>query len=96
MVNRCVFSGLSAVIIVIGMIAAARATVVNPSAMVTGEMSNTTTAVRWVCGPYRCAYIPGYAGAVVVRPYMRAWVPPPRPHCNYVRGPRGRWALVCP
>ena len=95
MVNRCVFTGLSAVVIVIGMIAAARATVVNPSAMVSGEMSNTK-GVRWVCGPYRCAYIAGYTGAVVVRPYMRTWVPPPRPHCNYVRGPRGRWALVCP
>ena len=95
MVDRFVFSGVSAAIFAIGINAAAQATVVSPLAGVTGKMSNTT-AVRWVCGPYRCAYVPGYTGAVVVRPYMRDWLPPPRPHCNYVRGPRGRWALVCP
>jgi hypothetical protein len=51
---------------------------------------------RWVCGPARCAYLPNYAGAVVVHPYMRECRPPPKPHCMYVRGPEGRWALVCP
>ena len=53
------------------------------------------TDVRWVCGPYTCAWIPNYRGRVVVYPHMRAWVRPPSPHCVYVRGPFG-WFLRCP
>jgi hypothetical protein len=53
------------------------------------------TNVRWVCGTYRCAWIPRYRGQVVVYPHMRAWVPPPSPHCIYRHNLFGWW-LSCP
>ncbi len=96
MLKRPIAGGLTAAALLFGPNAVAAATIANPSLGATAGESSTVTPVRWVCGPRRCAYIPHYAGRVVVRPYMRGWVPPPRPHCNYVRGPRGRWALVCP
>jgi hypothetical protein len=95
MLRRSILCGLTAATILLGLQAAAEATVVAPSFGVT-PTSSAPIPVRWVCGPYRCAFIPNYAGPVVVHRYMRRWAPPPSPHCNYVRGPRGRWALVCP
>ena len=88
--------GLTVAALLFGFNAAAEATIASPLSGATMGEHSIVTPVRWVCGPRRCAYIPNYAGRVVVRPYMRGWAPPPRPHCNYVRGPRGRWALVCP
>ena len=95
MLKRSIRCGLTAATLLVGLNAAANAAVVNPSLGVAGE-SAAITPVHWVCGPRRCAWIPEYAGPIVVHPYMRAWVPPPKPHCNYVRGRRGRWVLVCP
>jgi hypothetical protein len=95
MLKRSILCGLTAASL-FGLTAAADAAVGKLSFGAAAAGSTAITPVRWVCGPYRCAYIPNYAGPVVVHPYMRRWGPPPRPHCNYVRGPRGRWALVCP
>jgi hypothetical protein len=95
MLKRSILCGLTAAML-FGLNAAADAAVGNPSLGAATAKIPAITTVRWVCGPYRCAYIPSYAGRVVVHPYMRRWAPPPSPHCNYVRGPRGRWALVCP
>jgi hypothetical protein len=95
MLKRSILCGLTAAML-FGLNAAADAAVGNPLLGVAMAKSPAITSVRWVCGPYRCAYVPNYAGRVVVHPYMRRWTPPPSPHCNYVRGPRGRWALVCP
>jgi hypothetical protein len=96
MLKRPVPSGLTVAALLFALNAVAEAAIANPSLGATADERSTVTPVRWVCGPRRCAWIPNYAGRVVVRPYMRHWAPPPRPHCNYVRGPRGRWALVCP
>ena len=96
MLNRSVLCGLTAATLLLGLNGAAEAAVAAPSFGTMPTASSAMTQIRWVCGPYRCAFIPRYVGPVVVHPYMRRWGPPPRPHCNYVRGPRGRWALVCP
>ena len=95
MLRRSILFGLAAAALIVGVKATAEAAVANPSLRATADEMSIVTDVRWVCGPYRCAYIPNYPGPVVVRPYMRPWGPPPGPHCNYVRGPRG-WALICP
>ncbi len=95
MLKRSILFGLAAVALSVGMNAGAKAATANSSLGAAAAEMSTVTDVRWVCGPYRCAWIPQYPGPVVVRPYMRAWGPPPGPHCNYVRGPRG-WALICP
>jgi hypothetical protein len=94
---RSIGLGVAIAILMAGMQMQAAAAPLIPSGISNsvGDLSSLTE-VRWVCGPRRCAWIPGYAGPVVVRPYMRPWVAPPRPYCHYVRGPRGRWALVCP
>jgi hypothetical protein len=95
MLKRLILCGLTAAFM-LGLNVAAGAAVGNPSlGAAAGEVS-TVTPVRWVCGPYRCAWIANYPGVVVVHPYMRPWGPPPSPHCNYVRGRHGRWVLVCP
>jgi hypothetical protein len=96
MLKRSLLCGLAAASMLLGANAVAEAAVAGPSFGATPAARSAITPVRWVCGPYRCAYIPRYRGRVVVHPYMRHWRPPPSPHCNYVRGPRGRWALVCP
>ena len=96
MLKRSLLCGLTAGTLLLGVNAVAQAAVAGPSFGAAPATSSAITPVRWVCGPYRCAYIPRYRGRVVVHPYMRRWRRPPSPHCNYVRGPRGRWALVCP
>lgn len=95
MLKRSFVCGLTAATL-FGLTAAADAAVGTPSLRAAAGESPAVTPIRWVCGPDRCAYIPRYAGPVVVHPYMKKWAPPPKPHCMYVRGPRGRWALVCP
>jgi hypothetical protein len=95
MLKHTMLCGLTAAFI-FGLNLTAGAAVGNPSlGKDAGEIS-TMNPVRWVCGAYRCAFVPNYTGVVVVHPYMRGWAPPPSPHCNYVRGRRGRWVLVCP
>ncbi len=93
MLKRWVVYGLTAIALLLGINVGAEAAVVGPSSVT--APASATIPVRWVCGPYRCAYIPNYAGPIVVHRYMRGWAPPPSPHCNYVRGRRGRWALIC-
>jgi len=93
MTKHWVVCGLTAAALLLGVNAGANAAVVGPSSVT--APASAATPVRWVCGPYRCAYVPHYAGPVVVYPHMRRWQPPPSPHCNYVRGRRGRWVLVC-
>jgi hypothetical protein len=96
MLGRAVLSGLIGATMLLGASVESGAVTADPALGSPVAQTSDITNVRWVCGPYRCAYVPGYVGPVVVRPYMRRWAPPPHPHCNYVRGPRGRWALVCP
>ena len=94
MLKRLILCGAAAVALLA--VPKADAAAVNGSLGNVADELAATEQVRWVCGPYRCAYLPGYVGPVVVRPYMRAWVPPPRPYCHYVLRPAGRWVLVCP
>ncbi|MDQ0511264.1 hypothetical protein [Ancylobacter amanitiformis] len=54
-----------------------------------------TENVRWVCGPWRCAWRPNYTNWYVP-PYARAWGPPVRPDCFWRRNWGGAWVHVCP
>lgn len=51
--------------------------------------------VRWVCGPWRCAWRPNW-NYWYVPPYARGWGPPVRPGCFWRRGWGGGWVHVCP
>jgi hypothetical protein len=77
MLKRAVFCVLLSAIVMLGVRGEAGAAIADPGlGAVSTQMSGITT-VRWVCGPYRCAYLPRYRGRVVVRPYMRRWRRPP-------------------
>ena len=95
MLKRSILFGLAAVALGVGMNAGAKAATANSSLGAAAAEMSTVTDVRWVCGPYRCAWIPNYAGPVVVYPHMRYWGPPPYPHCYYRRTLFG-WKLTCP
>ncbi len=95
MLRHTLLAGLAVAAISLSVGDRAEAAMANLSVDAVGGQKSSVNDVRWVCGPRRCAFINGYAGGVVVRPYMRGWRPPPSPHCHYVRGPY-RWALVCP
>jgi hypothetical protein len=73
----------------------ASAAIADPSLGRAAAGISSVNGVRWVCGPYQCAWIPNYRGRVVVYPHMRTWKRPRSPHCIYVRGPFG-WYLRCP
>jgi len=96
MLNRSILCGLAAVALLVGAKTGVEARVADPSLGAAASEINAVEQVRWVCGPYRCAWVPGYAGRVVVYPYMRAWGVPPSPYCHYVRGPMGNWVMACP
>lgn len=51
--------------------------------------------VRWVCGPWRCAWRPNW-NYWYVPPYARAWGPPVNPGCYWRRTWGGGWVHVCP
>jgi hypothetical protein len=93
--RNALLGGLSAAFVLAGLGLTAHAA--PTGAHVNGATSGNSAVqdVRWVCGPRRCAYLPGYEGRVVVHPYMRGWEAPPHPNCHYVRGPE-RWGLECP
>jgi hypothetical protein len=93
--RKSLLGGMAAAFVLAGLggTALAAPTIAPPNGASSG--SSATHDVRWVCGPRRCAYLPGYEGRVVERPYMRRWEAPPHPNCHYVRGPE-RWGLICP
>ncbi len=95
MLKRAIFFGLLAGALLSGLSVNAQAATANPSLGRTAANISDVTDVRWVCGPYRCAWIPNYRGRVVVYPHMRGWVRPRSPHCYYHRG-LFRWELICP
>jgi hypothetical protein len=95
MLRRSIFLGLLAGALLAGFNIDAHAAVANPSLGAAATTMSGITEVRWVCGPYRCAWIPRYRGRVVVYPHMRGWVRPPSPHCFYRHDLWG-WTLVCP
>jgi hypothetical protein len=95
MLKRSIFVGLLAGALLQGFSVGAHAIPANPSLGKAAAATSGVTDVRWVCGPYRCAWIPNYRGRVVVYPHMRAWVRPPSPHCYYHHG-LFRWELICP
>lgn len=85
----------------IGIAGLAGSATAGPVAPVTAAAGIATPApveaVRWVCGPYRCVWRPGYR--VVPPPYAAGWGAPRYPWCTWtkVRGPYGgwRWVHVC-
>lgn len=96
MLRRSAILGLLAISFLFGFNGnAAKALTVDTSLSATMRLHADVTKVRWVCGPYRCAWIPRYRGRVVVYPHMRGWVRPPSPHCIYVRH-LFTWRRVCP
>jgi hypothetical protein len=95
MLSRSVVLGVLAISLLFGFNEKASAIAANSSLATTARIAGGVTNVRWVCGPYRCAWIPNYRGRVVVYPHMRGWVRPPSPHCYYVQSFFG-WRLVCP
>ena len=94
MIGRTFSLGLLALTVLLGIYTGAHAAAVKPPFGVAAKGSGLID-VRWVCGPYRCAWIPAYRGPVVVYPHMRGWVRPPTPHCFYERR-LFAWTLVCP
>ena len=95
MLKRSTLLGLLAVTLLFGFNINAHAAAANPSLGGAAASLTGVTDVRWVCGPYKCAWIPNYAGPVVVYPHMRYWGAPPYPHCYYRRGLFG-WRMSCP
>ena len=95
MLKRSIFLGLLAGTLLAGFSINAQATVADPSLGIAAAKNSGVTDVRWLCGPYRCAWIPNYRGRVVVYPQMRGWVAPPSPHCIYERTIFG-WRRICP
>jgi hypothetical protein len=96
MLKRSIFLGLCAAVFLQLASVKADAAIVHPSLGIAADKLSGLTDVRWVCGPYRCAWIPNYRGKVVVYPHMRGWVRPRSPHCYYARGIFGGWTLICP
>ena len=74
MSKRAIFFGLLAGTLLSGLSVNAQAATGNPSLGRVAAAIADVTDVRWVCGPYRCAWIPNYRGRVVVYPHMRGWV----------------------
>jgi hypothetical protein len=95
MLKRSIFLGLLAGALLAGFNVNAQAAVAAPSLGAAAAKHSRVTDVRWVCGPYQCAWIPKYRGRVVVYPHMRGWVAPPSPHCFYQRTVFG-WQRICP
>jgi hypothetical protein len=95
MLKRSIFLGSLAGVLLAVFSVNAHAAVANPSLAAAATTASDVTDVRWVCGPYRCAWIPRYRGRVVVYPHMRGWRPPSSPHCYYNHTLFG-WTLVCP
>jgi hypothetical protein len=95
MMMRTILCGVAAVTVSLAMQGGAGAAVASPSLHAAARDIASVTPVYWICTPYNCTYIRNYPGPGADRPYVRRG-PPHRPDCNYVRGPRGRWALVCP
>ncbi len=95
MLKRSMLFGLLAGALLAGSSVNAKAATVDPSLGAAAQTIAGVTHVRWVCGPYRCAWIPRYRGRVVVYPYMRGWKRPRSPHCIYEHRLFG-WELVCP
>lgn len=95
--KRSLLFALTAAVMAAGFSTGATAAVATPAlgAAANGETA-VATKVKWVCGPYRCAWIPGWRGRRYVVPRMRNWGPPPHPLCYYQRGPFGGWVRVCP
>jgi hypothetical protein len=71
----------------------AQAAVSTPAAVATAAVPNDVTPVRWVCGPLRCVWRPGYPG----RPHAWAtgWAPPRHDKCVWERKRGGPWVEVC-
>jgi hypothetical protein len=95
MFRRSILLSLLAGALLAGFSVNANAATANPTLGIVAAKNSGITDVRWVCGPYRCAWIPKYRGKVVVYPHMRGWVAPRSPHCFYERGVFG-WTLICP
>jgi hypothetical protein len=97
MMKRSLLFALAAAAMAAGFSSGATAAVATPAL---GAVANGGAAiaakVKWVCGPYRCAWIQGWRGRRYVVPRMRAWGPPPHPLCYYHRGLFGAWVRVCP
>jgi hypothetical protein len=58
MLKRSIFLGLLAGTLLAGYSINAQAAVADPSLGVATAKNSGVTDVRWLCGPYRCAWIP--------------------------------------
>lgn len=93
--------GLAAVL-ALGMLAApaltggaAQAAVATPALGAAPTLAPVTETVRWVCGPWRCAWRPNFR-YWYVPPYARAWGPPVAPGCFWRRNGWNNWVHICP
>lgn len=95
--TRLIALGFATAILALGFTSNANAAAAAPAlrAASPSHDASTTTTVRWLCGPYRCHWVPGYRGRVYVVPRARYWGAPPNPHCYYKKSIFG-WVRICP
>jgi hypothetical protein len=97
MLKHSIRFGLAAIALAVGLqVSGAQAAVASPALIAAAEaLAPDTTSVRWVCGPLRCVWEPGYRGPLGVHPWARGWAAPRHGNCVWERVRGGPWLEVC-
>jgi hypothetical protein len=87
--------GLAALALLIGLQAnAAQAAIASPALVAAAaQQAPDITAVRWVCGPLRCVWRPGFRGPA--HPWAAGWGAPRHANCVWERTRGGPWVEIC-